>query len=158
MARPKCCRRVAGEPPCQIFKPAGVPLTELTEVTLTLDEVEALRLADLDGLYQEQAGERMNISRATFGRIVEQARRKVADALLHGKALRLEGGTVAMSGESNKPANNREGRGSGRGPCGGGQRRGRCCGHRRKREGGGTGSLVAPNPQTKTTVRNSKGE
>ena len=140
MPRPCCCRRIGFMPSRVYFKPAGVPLTELTEVTLTLDEVEALRLADLDGLYQEQAGERMNISRATFGRIVEQARRKVADALLHGKALRLEGGTVAMNGESNRPANNREGRG-------------RCCGRQRKCEGGGTGGLAVPNPQTKTTVK-----
>lgn len=158
MPRPCCCRRIGFMPSTVYFKPAGVPLTELTEVTLTLDEVEALRLADLDGLYQEQAGKRMKVSRATFGRIVEQARRKVADALLHGKALRLEGGTVAMSGESNRPANNREGRGPGHGPCGGGQRRGRCCGRQCKREGGGMGGLAVPNPQTKTTKTNSKGD
>ena len=128
MPRPCCCRRIGFMPSTVYFKPAGVPLTELTEVTLTLDELEALRLADLNGLYQEQAGERMNVSRATFGRIVEQARCKVADALLHGKALRLEGGTVAMNEELNGPVNKRECRKSGRGPCGGGQRRGRCCG------------------------------
>jgi len=68
----------------------------LEEVILTLDELESLRLADLDGLYQEQAAEQMRISRPTFARIVEEARRKVADALVHGKALRLEGGTVVM--------------------------------------------------------------
>jgi predicted DNA-binding protein (UPF0251 family) len=77
------------------FKPAGVPLRELEEVTLTLDELEALRLADLEGLYQEAAAERMNVSRATFGRIVESARRKVAEALVRGRALRIEGGPVA---------------------------------------------------------------
>ena len=145
MPRPCCCRRIGFMPSTVYFKPAGVPLTELTEVTLTLDEVEALRLADLEGLYQEKAGKRMKVSRATFARIVESARRKVADALLHGKALRLEGGTVAMDGESNRPAKNRK-------------RRGRCCGRQRKCEGGRTGGLAVPNPKTQTTKSNSKGD
>jgi predicted DNA-binding protein (UPF0251 family) len=68
----------------------------MEEVLMTLDEFEALRLADLDGLYQEEAAERMNVSRPTFGRIVDSARRKVADALVHGKALRMEGGPVEV--------------------------------------------------------------
>jgi uncharacterized protein len=63
---------------------------------MTLDEFEALRLADLDGLYQEQAAEKMKISRPTFSRIVDSARRKVADALVHGKALRIEGGPIHL--------------------------------------------------------------
>jgi uncharacterized protein len=64
-------------------------------VLLSLDEYEAIRLADLEGLYQEQAAARMNVSRQTFGRIVEAAHRKVADVLVHGKTLRIEGGTVS---------------------------------------------------------------
>jgi hypothetical protein len=67
-------------------------------VLLTLDEYEAIRLADLEGLYQEQAAARMKVSRQTFGRIVETARRKVADVLVHGKTLRIEGGPVAARG------------------------------------------------------------
>ena len=63
---------------------------------MTLDEFEAMRLANLEGLYQEQAAEQMKVSRATFGRIVESAQRKVADALVHGKALRIEGGPVQL--------------------------------------------------------------
>ncbi len=63
-------------------------------MTLTLDEFEAIRLADGEGLYQEEAAERMGVSRATFGRIVEAARRKVAQVLVEGKALRIEGGRV----------------------------------------------------------------
>jgi hypothetical protein len=59
-----------------------------------MDEFEALRLADLEGLYQEQAAERMNVSRQTFGRIVESARRKVAQVIAEGLALRIEGGAV----------------------------------------------------------------
>jgi uncharacterized protein len=68
----------------------------LEEIVVTLDELEALRLADLNCLYQEQAAKKMKISRPTFSRIVEEARRKVADALINGKALRLEGGAVVM--------------------------------------------------------------
>lgn len=96
MARPCCCRRVAALPVCGFFKPAGVPATQLEQVTVTVDEMEALRLADLEGLYQEQAAEQMKISRPTFARIVESARRKVAEALVQGKALRIEGGVIEM--------------------------------------------------------------
>jgi predicted DNA-binding protein (UPF0251 family) len=81
-----------------VFKPAGIPARELDEVVLPLDEFEALRLADLEGLYQEQAAERMGVSRPTFGRILDAAHRKVADALVHGHALRIEGGPVTCAG------------------------------------------------------------
>jgi uncharacterized protein len=80
-----------------VFKPAGIPACSLEEVVLSLDEFEAIRLADLDGLYQEQAAERMNVSRQTFGRILEAARKKVAQVLIEGKALRIEGGEVEMN-------------------------------------------------------------
>ena len=66
---------------------------------MTLDEFEAIRLADLDGLYQEQAAAQMNVSRATFSRIIEAAHRKLADVLVHGKALRIEGGAVRVEGQ-----------------------------------------------------------
>jgi predicted DNA-binding protein (UPF0251 family) len=85
---------VSGRPAARIFKPIGIPVRELEDVVMTLDEFEAMRLADLDGLYQEQAAERMKVSRPTFSRIVDSARRKMADALVHGKALRIEGGPV----------------------------------------------------------------
>jgi predicted DNA-binding protein (UPF0251 family) len=94
--RPTCCRRVARSPRCGLFKPAGVACSSLSEVVVTVDEMEAIRLADLDGMYQEQAAERMNVSRQTFGRIIESARRKVAQALTQGQALRIEGGTVEV--------------------------------------------------------------
>jgi predicted DNA-binding protein (UPF0251 family) len=73
-------------------------MTELEEVALSVDEFEALRLADLEGLYHDGAAGRMGISRATFGRIVETARRKVAEALVLGKALKIGGGAVAWAG------------------------------------------------------------
>jgi uncharacterized protein len=97
MARPKCARCVNEYPGTTFFKPRGIPLVELEEVTLSVDEYEALRLADLEGLYQEDAAVRMKISRATFGRILESAHKKVADALVNGKALKIDGGVVTMA-------------------------------------------------------------
>ncbi len=67
-------------------------MSELEEVVLTVDELEALRLADLEGHYQDEAAAKMGVSRQTFGRIVSAARRKAAEALVEGKALRIEGG------------------------------------------------------------------
>jgi predicted DNA-binding protein (UPF0251 family) len=70
-------------------------LTHLEQVSLGLDELEAMRLADYDGLYHEEAATSMNVSRATFGRIISEARRKVADAIIHGKALTIENKNAA---------------------------------------------------------------
>ena len=98
MPRPLCPRRVDAHPPSTYFKPRGVPVSELEETVLSVDELEALRLADLEGLYHEEAAARMNVSRATFGRIVEAARRKVAEVLVRGRALKIEGGAVEMTG------------------------------------------------------------
>jgi predicted DNA-binding protein (UPF0251 family) len=96
MPRPFCCRRVTREPPSQFFKPRGVPLAALEVVTMALDEYEAVRLADLEGLYQEDAAQRMGVSRPTFGRVVESAHRKIAEALVHAKALEIKGGEIEM--------------------------------------------------------------
>lgn len=82
-------------PTVTTFKPAGVPARELASVTLPLDELEALRLSDLEGHEHAAAAAAMRISRQTFGRLLGQGRRKVADALLNGKALVFEGGVVA---------------------------------------------------------------
>jgi predicted DNA-binding protein (UPF0251 family) len=71
-------------------------MSSLETLTLSLDEFESIRLADLEGLYQEQAAEEMDVSRQTFGRIIESAHKKVADALIHGKALEIKGGKIAM--------------------------------------------------------------
>ena len=96
MSRPKCCRHVGCMPDKNYFKPRGIPSSQLEEVVLSLDEYEAVRLADFDGLYQEQAALSMNISRQTFGRIIAEAHRKIADVLINGKALKIEGGDVAI--------------------------------------------------------------
>jgi uncharacterized protein len=96
MARPFKCRRIGGPPQADYFKPRGVPLADLPEVHLTMDEVEAVRLADLLGLYQEEASKRMDVSRQTFGNIIESGRKKIADAIVNAKALKIEGGVVKM--------------------------------------------------------------
>jgi predicted DNA-binding protein (UPF0251 family) len=92
MARPFKCRRIGCEPGVSYFKPRGIPISRLDEVNLTVDELESIRLADLEGMYQDVAAERMNVSRQTFGNIVNSARRKIADVLVNGKAIRIEGG------------------------------------------------------------------
>jgi predicted DNA-binding protein (UPF0251 family) len=97
MARPQKDRIVAFNPNVSYFKPRGIPLLELDEVGLTVDEREAIRLADLQGLSHEEAGKRMGVSRATFGRIVQRARYAVADALINGKAINVEGGNYRLA-------------------------------------------------------------
>jgi uncharacterized protein len=96
MGRPIECRLINALPGDYYFKPRGVPLTCLQEVTLGLDEFEAIRLADFEGLYHTEAARRMGISRATFGRVVSGGRQKIAEALLMGKALKIQGGSVII--------------------------------------------------------------
>ncbi len=103
MARPPCCRRIEGKPIALAFKPAGIPACELEEVVMALDEFEAVRLADFKGLYQEQAAERMAVSRPTFGRIIEAAHKKIAEALVLGKLLKIEGDSVCQERETPCP-------------------------------------------------------
>jgi predicted DNA-binding protein (UPF0251 family) len=100
MPRPPKCRKVAFQPDVVYFKPAGIPVRELEEVSLTLDELEAVRLADLEGLYQEDASVSMNVSRQTFANILASARRKIAETLIQGKALRITGGNIDFRQES----------------------------------------------------------
>jgi predicted DNA-binding protein (UPF0251 family) len=155
MPRPCCLRHINVNPCAAYFKPAGIPARLLEEVVLALDELESLRLADLNGLYQEQAAEKMKISRPTFARIVEAARRKVADALIHGKALRLEGGAVVMKGDQKMPGRDGTGptgggRGMGRGPCRCGQRSG-AQGPRSRRQHGTACVTTVPAESVTTT-------
>jgi len=90
-------RRVAFMPSVTYFKPAGIPARGLEEVCLSVEEAEAIRLKDAEGLEQEACAERMCISRPTFHRVLGAARQKVADALLNGKAIRIEGGNFEMA-------------------------------------------------------------
>lgn len=97
MSRPQKCRRVEFLPNLTYFKPAGVPLRDLEEVSMSIEEAEALRLKELEGLEQEQGAEKMNVSRPTFQRVLASARQKIAEALLNGKAIRIEGGNFQLT-------------------------------------------------------------
>ncbi len=83
-------------PEATYYKPAGIPLRELEEVILSVEELEAIRLKDMDGLDQEQSAEQMGIARTTFQRHLYAAHAKIAEALVKGKALRIEGGEFEM--------------------------------------------------------------
>ena len=111
MARPPKLRWVGINPRFVQFTPQNTYPANPSQILLSVDELEALRLSDLGGLSQEEAAARMNVSRATFGRIVEQARRKVAGALVYGREIRIGGGNVLF-----RPP--QTGRGRGRGPRG----------------------------------------
>ncbi len=97
MARPRKQRYIGDPPRIPVFKPQGIPVRALEVLVLTLDEFEALRLADVEGDQHEDAAAKMNISRPTFGRILESAHRTVAEALLKGKALHIQGGPVTIA-------------------------------------------------------------
>ncbi len=97
MPRKKRWRRVHREPPVSVFKPAGIPAKSLQEILLTVDEFEAIRLADFEGLSQRDASAVMNISQPTFNRILASARNKVGRALVQGCVLRIEGGRYVLA-------------------------------------------------------------
>ena len=97
MGRQPLFRRVDFLPQVTYFKPAGVPLLHLQEVRLSIDEAEAIRLKDMEGLEQDECAQRMRVSRPTFTRILQLARQKLADALLNGKAIRIEGGNYELA-------------------------------------------------------------
>ncbi|GAK49984.1 hypothetical protein U14_01209 [Candidatus Moduliflexus flocculans] len=97
MSRPVRCRKIGEMPQYTIFKPAGIPGRGLEDVALTLDEFEAIRLADLQGLYQDEAARQMEISRQTFGNILAAAHHKVAECLIEGKTLHIEGGAIEIA-------------------------------------------------------------
>jgi len=103
MPRPPKCRLVETPPQVTYFKPRGVPLSELEEVRLTLEGFEALRLAEIEGLDQDQAAARMGVSRQTFGRVLSAARQALARAVVEGKALRIEGGHYRLQAEPDRP-------------------------------------------------------
>jgi len=98
-------------PDVTYFKPAGVRMQDLTQSVLTMDEFEAVRLKDLLSLPQEECAKKMNISQPTFHRLVIQARKKLADAIVNGRAIKIEGGNYKMV----QPRGMRRGIGQGRG-------------------------------------------
>lgn len=100
MPRPRLCRRVGFQPNVTYFKPAGFRMIELEECILMVEEFEAVRLKDFLGLEQEEAAKKMNISQPTFHRLILSARKKIADSIVNGKALRIEGGNFKVIGRA----------------------------------------------------------
>jgi len=137
-------RRILAGLDGRLFKPQGIPSAQLERVEISLDGLEALRLADLEGLYQEAAAEQMGISRATFARVLAAARAAVAEALVEGKALDIGGGAVARHVEQ-------------AGPCpvhGGPRRQGRGCRCRQGRRwhaGVGNGKATHHQPEERVS-------
>jgi predicted DNA-binding protein (UPF0251 family)/predicted Fe-Mo cluster-binding NifX family protein len=84
-------------PRAALFKPAGIPARELERLRLTIDELEAIRLVDREGLSHEQAAEAMGVSRQTVGRVLERGRAVVAEALTEGKAILIDGGQYRVT-------------------------------------------------------------
>jgi predicted DNA-binding protein (UPF0251 family) len=127
MGRPEKLRKIGCTAWGRGFKPVGRPARELEIETLRVDELEALRLADLEGLYQEAAAERMGVSRPTFARILTRARSIVARALIEERLLLVGDGPVTAGPEEPLPCPEH----------GGGRRRGRgcCCHHGKGRNG-----------------------
>ena len=114
MPRPQKHRQIGYCLNATHFKPQSIPLQDLQTIELAQDELEAIRLADLEGLYQEQAAEQMGVSRQTLGNILKRAHKKIAEALIEGKAIQLE----SICPKSEKRGMGPCGRRRGHGQCG----------------------------------------
>ena len=98
MPRPRLSRKVYREPNVTYFKPAGLRMVDLKESIITVDEFEAIRLKDLEEMRQDKAAQHMGISQPTFHRLLTAARKKIADAIVNGKAIKIEGGNFKFMG------------------------------------------------------------
>ncbi len=131
MARPEILRKVGCVAEGWGFKPIGRPISDLEVEPLRLDELEALRLADLQGLYQEAAAKRMGVSRPTFARILGRARLAVARALIEERVLVVSDGPVVAASDQPLPCPVHDG--------GRRRERGCRCRHQQRRNGRGPG-------------------
>ena len=113
MVRPTRTRRIFFQPDVTYFKPAGIPMVNLKETLLSFDELEAIRLIDSERMEQNKAGKKMKISQSTLSRLLREGRKKLADAIIQGNAIKIQGGNFKMV----KP----RGSGFGRGFGGGGR-------------------------------------
>lgn len=117
MVRPRRCRRISFQPDVTYFKPAGVPLRNLDETIVNFDEAEAVRLVDLEEKDQKQVAKKMQISQPTLSRLLKSGRKKLADAIIKGKAIKIQGGNFKMV----QPRGRGLGFGRSRGISGGGR-------------------------------------
>ena len=97
MPRPRICRRVFFEPNATYFKPAGIRLADINETILNYDEFESIRLVDFENTEQEKAAKKMKISQPTFSRLLKSARKKLADAIVNSKSIKIQGGVYKMA-------------------------------------------------------------
>lgn len=97
MVRPKKCKMVFAEPGVDYFKPRAIPLMDLKEVDLSVEEFEAIRLKDLKGMEQTEIAGQMGVSQPTLHRLLQSAHKKIADALVNGKAIKIHGGNYSIS-------------------------------------------------------------
>ncbi|MHA1550250.1 MAG: DUF134 domain-containing protein [Alphaproteobacteria bacterium] len=107
MPRPRVKRCIANAPIARFYKPQAIKMRDLKQISLSHDQLEAIRLADVEGLEQVEAAKFMKISRSTFSRLVAEARNVVAIALTKGWAIKIEGGDFTvnenLSNKQNKP-------------------------------------------------------
>lgn len=148
MTRPKIPRTITEKVKTTYFKPYKIPYAELEEVVLGFDEIEALKLSDYQGFNQEEAAERMRVSRPTFQRILSTARLKIAEALSEGKAIKIKGGECIMNLGGFGRGGGR-GRGLGRGFSSAGGGRGRMGG---SLAAGPGGNCVCTNPDCRNKI------
>ena len=99
MPRPRRCRRIGNTPDTTYFKPTGIPMRDLEEITISLVELESVRLKDLLKLDQNECATKMDISQPTFHRLLNSARNKISDALVNGKAIKIQGGNYKIHRE-----------------------------------------------------------
>ena len=106
MVRPRKCRRVCGLPGINSFGPLDAEERGILPVSMTVEEYESIRLIDLDSKTQQECAEVMGVARTTVQSIYDSARKKIADALVNGKQLRIEGGNYELCGEHHGRCNN----------------------------------------------------
>ncbi len=122
MPRHRKIRRIFFQPSITFFKPRGVSATALNETILTFEELEAIRLIDLEEIEQKKAAKQMKISQPTLSRLLNSARKKIALALINGQAIRIQGGVFQMAQPVGRGFGRGQGRGVGRGMGRGGGR------------------------------------
>lgn len=122
--RPRKLKRIWFEPNVTYFKPQGIPLTNLQNIELNYEELEAMRLVNIEKLDQTSAAKKMDIHQSTLQRTLTRAREKITDALVNGKSIKIQGGNYKMpNGDRTGPRGQgpRTGRGMGNCPPGAGQ-------------------------------------
>ena len=102
MVRPTKCKMVSAEPGVDYFKPRAIPLMDLKEVDLTVEEFEAIRLKDHEGHEQKKVANQMGVSQPTLNRMLKSAHKKIADALVNGKAIKIHGGNYSLKKKKKK--------------------------------------------------------